>query len=281
LITPTVSPPGSYTYNWAPNNGSLIYPNSPSPEVIPVGLGTVTYTVTVTNAVSGCATQASVDVDVLNCNPNVICQNIDICLEISQDPNHPLTTIDCDGDGVTNEDECGDGTDPLDPCDYKDTSITLPVTADQSGCPPPCTDLTPIVKILPGNISGNSLVQVAIKVSEVNVVDTDGSVISVRVPSDPRLVFVWDIGLTFVALTSVQNADWNYLGDNGTFHSWTYNGPGLIINGQSTSSFGFFSFYDPQGTDGQTTITATVVPFSGGECNLLNNSDSERLIYFQ
>jgi len=34
-------------------------------------------------------------------------------------------------------------------------------------------------------------------------------------PSDPRLVFVWDIGLTMAALVPVQNADWNYLGDNG------------------------------------------------------------------
>jgi len=200
---------------------------------------------------------------------------------ISNNPNHPITNLDCDGDGVVNTVECVDSTDPLDPCDYLDPSITLPVTADQSGCLPTCTDLTPIVKILPGNISGNSLVQVAVKLTEVHNIDTDGTVISVRIPSDPRLVFVWDINLTFAAFTPVQNADWNYLGDNGTFHNWTYNGPGLIIDGQSTSAFGFMSFYDPQGTNGQTTITATVVPFSGGECNLINNSDSERLVYFQ
>ncbi|MEW2921615.1 gliding motility-associated C-terminal domain-containing protein, partial [Muricauda sp. ANG21] len=37
---------------------------------------------------------------------------------------------DCDGDGVTNEDEKEDGTDPLDPCDYNPDSITLPQSGD-------------------------------------------------------------------------------------------------------------------------------------------------------
>jgi len=44
---------------------------------------------------------------------------------------------------------------------------------------------------------------------------------------------------------------------------------------------GFQSFYDPQSTNGQTTITATILPYSGGECNALNNTDSERLVYFE
>jgi|GEM_PF-4651593 len=144
-----------------------------------------------------------------------------------------------------------------------------------------CTDLTPVMNILPNNIAGPSSVQVAVKLSEIHNVDTDGTVITVRIPSDPRFVFVWDIGLTFAAFTPVQNSDWNYLGDNGVFHSWSFNGNGLILEGLNTTAFGFYGFYDPQGTDGQTTLTATVVPQSGGECNFVNNSDSETLIYFQ
>lgn len=170
------------------------------------------------------------------------------------------------------------------------TPIPFPYTtyADIASChclsappPPPCTDLTPVAKILPGNISGFSQVQVAIKVSEVNGTDTDGTPISVRIPSDQRMAFVWDIGLTMAALTPVQNADWNYLGNNGLFHTWTYNGPNLIISKFSTSAFGFMAFYDPQSTSGLTSISSTIVPFSGGECNLINNADSESLIYFE
>ncbi len=214
----------------------------------------------------------------------VIDEQIDVCSILTNDPNNPLGTQDCDGDGVINGTECTDMTDPLDPCDFDSGSITLPVTADQSDCENLCPDLTPIVTILPGNIAGLSAVGVAVEISEINGIDTDGSDIKVRMPSDPRLVFVWDLGLTFVALTNVQNADWNYLGDNGIVQEWIYNGPGSpssIIPGGTTSAFGFESFYDPQSTDGQTTITATIVPFGGGECNILNDTDSERLVYFE
>ncbi len=181
------------------------------------------------------------------------------------------------------------------PVNINGTSVTLGADiffpnssfADIASChclpdpaPPPCQDLSPTMFILPGNISGVSVVSLAVKVTELNNVDTDGFPISVRIPSDPRLAFVWDIGLTSAALIPVQNSDWNYLGDNGFYHGWTYNGPNLVLNAGTTSAFGFRAFYDPQATSGYTTITATIVPFSGGECNIINNVDSEKLVYF-
>jgi len=266
-----------YGYQW--NN------NANTPNISGLSIGTYTVTVTDENA---CCSIVSLIVDMDDCctntsNPCVdaIQGTINICTEINADPTIPLSTIDCDGDGVTNADECVDGTDPLDPCDYEDTSITLPVTADQTDCPVPCPDLTPIMTILPGNIAGQSAVEVAVQVTELDSVDTNGSIVTVRIPSDPRLVFVWNIGLTMAALVPVQNASWNYLGNNGFTHTWTYNGPGLIIPAESVTAFGFQAFYDPQSTDGQTTLTVTIIPFSGGECNPLNNTDSERLVYFE
>lgn len=144
----------------------------------------------------------------------------------------------------------------------------------------PKPDLTPVLAVLPSTISGNSAINIVIEVSEVNNVDTDGSIIAVRMPSDSRLLFVWDIGLTQVGNIPVNNSVWNYLGDNGVFHNWEYNGPGLIMNAGSNSSIGIRGFYDPQSTDGQTTVSSTIVPFSGGECNFTNNTDAESLIYF-
>lgn len=38
--------------------------------------------------------------------------------------------------------------------------------------------------------------------------------------------------------------------------------------------------YDPQGTDVITSISPSVVPFSGGECTITNNTDPESLVYF-
>jgi len=146
--------------------------------------------------------------------------------------------------------------------------------------PPACPDLSPVTYLLPSTISGMSPIEIAVKISEVNNESTDGTPITVRIPSDSRLIFVWNIGLTTAALIPVQNADWNYLGDNGLFHTWTYNGPGLIIPGGTSTAFGFQAFYDPQATQGYTSISATIVPFSGGECTLTNNVDAEKLVYF-
>lgn|GEM_PF-1112222 len=209
-----------------------------------------------------------------------LCHSNTICQEISQHPSSPIGLFDCDGDGVTNADECNDNTDPLDACSFKYASITLIITSDQSDCAPPCTDLSPVVRIVPGTVSGYSLVQIAVEVTEINGINTDGTEISVRMPYDPRLLFVWDIGLTHAAFVPVQNASWNYQGDNELFHSFIYNGPGLSINANATVAFGLMAYYDPEGTDGHTTISATIVPMSGGECNYFNNSDSEKLIYF-
>ncbi len=212
---------------------------------------------------------------------DAILGNLDICATLNNDPTHELSTLDCDGDGVLNAAECTGQTNPVDPCDFVDTSITDPITADQSDCENLCPDLTPITTILPGNIAGGSVVNVAVELTELNGFDTDGSGILVRMPSDPRLAFVWDPFLTSIALIPVNNSDWNYLGDNGVVHTFQYVGNGTVIAGSSTTAFGFTSIYDPQNTDGQTTITASLVPFSGGECFVLNNSDSERLVYFQ
>ncbi len=186
----------------------------------------------------------------------------DICALLTADPAHPIGQADCDEGGVINVEECTNGNDPTDPLDD-------------------CPDITPITTILPGNIAGASSVGVAVEITELNGIDTDGSAILVRMPSDPRLTFVWNPVLTSVALTPINNANWMYLGNNGVVHTFQYNGPGLIIGGSQTEAFGFESTYDPQSTDGQTTVTASIVPFGGGECNLLNDTDSERLVYFE
>jgi len=190
--------------------------------------------------------------------------------------NNPLGESDCDGDGVTNADECADGTNPLDPCDYDGGSITGPVTADQTNCP--CPDLSPIVTMLPNNIAGASSIGLAVEVFELDQVPTNGTDITVRIPSDPRFTFNYDPTLTFVAFVTVDNARWTYLGDNGIVHSFRYS---QVLGGGMITAFGINGNYDPQNTDGRTTITATIIPFNGGECEITNNTDAETLIYFQ
>ncbi len=210
----------------------------------------------------------------------VLTEQVDLCVFLSNDPNNPIGNADCDEDGVTNGTECADGTDPLDPCDFNPISITLPVTADQTPCGL-CPDLTPITTILPGNIAGISSVCVSVEVSELNGFTTDSSAIRVTMPSDPRFTFTWDPTLTTCGLLTFNNPDWSYAGNNGIVHTFEYIAPSQVIVGSGSSAFGYAATYDPQSTDGQTTITATIRPFSGGECNILNNTDSERLVYFE
>ncbi len=139
-------------------------------------------------------------------------------------------------------------------------------------------DLSVVATVIPANVQGVSTVSTVIKVSEVAGYDTEGSMIKVRVPSDDRYNFIWDPGLTQIGFNIVDNTAWNYTGDNGIFHNFEFSG---VLSASNSLSFGFIGFYDPQNTNGQTTISVTVVPFSGGETNPANNADSELLIYFQ
>lgn len=142
--------------------------------------------------------------------------------------------------------------------------------------PTTAPDLTPVVTVAPANISGVSNVGVAIRINEVNQINSDGSDIRVRIPIDQRIVFSWDPSLTAVAFNQVENSKWSYA-MTPLFHEFTFP---FTLNAGLNSAFGFNAVYDPQNTSGQTTITATVVPLTGGEDNPANNSDSEMLIYF-
>lgn len=136
-------------------------------------------------------------------------------------------------------------------------------------------DLAPVIIVIPANLQGVSTVGVAVSISELEGFPTNGPVI-VRIPKDPRLVFSWDPSLTFVAFNSVDNLDWVY-GTSSLFHQFIY--PNVLPAFDQTA-FGFVATYDPQNTDGQTTVTATIVPFTGGDMEPNNNVDSETIIYF-
>ena len=130
---------------------------------------------------------------------------------------------------------------------------------------------------MPSSIQGISDVYIIVDVFELAGVDTDGP-ITIRIPSDSRFTFDYDETLSNIGFDSVNNSDWTYQGDNGIFHVFTAN---TTITGNTKSSFGYISSYDPENTEGQTTLSVTVVPGSGNECEFVNNFDAEVLIYFE
>ncbi len=154
-------------------------------------------------------------------------------------------------------------------------SVLVDVGDDCVVLPEP--DLTVILTVIPSTFSGVSNMGIACTVSELRNVDTDGSIIRVRIPSDPRLSFTWNPTLTSIAFNPVNNVDWDYLGDNGVVHTFTTT---EVVDGGDVTAFGLQAIYDPQNTQGQTTVTATVVPTSGGETIFTNNNDAEGITYF-
>lgn len=210
-----------------------------------------------------------------NCN-EPINAGLDLCTLIAGTGKHHLAYTDCDGDGAMNGHECAAGTEVEDPCDYFQQDVTLDVLADQTSCPPTAPDLSPIVTLVPANIQGVSILGIAVRINELNLQNTDGTNVRVRIPRDPRLSFSWDPSLTLVAFNQVENVKWAY-SISPLFHEFSYT---QVLGAGLNSAFGLIAYYDPQNTDGQTTLTATIVPTTGGDSNAMNNSDSEILIYF-
>jgi len=138
------------------------------------------------------------------------------------------------------------------------------------------TDITPSLTMLPTVISGVSALYWTVKIQELENGPTTGD-ITVIIPKDSRMTFTWDGAGTSVGPFSVDNSFWNYDGSNASFHIWTSS---LPIQSQSSQTFGFIASYDPEGSSGTTSITATILSGSGSESNLNNNIDVETLSFF-
>jgi len=138
------------------------------------------------------------------------------------------------------------------------------------------TELSIVLATVPSVIAGVSAIGVVVNVHELNGRNTDGSTITVQIPKDPRFTFVWDPTLTGLDFYTVDNSNWTY-NSGAVFHEFTTSN---VIPGKQNLSFGYLGMYDPQGTDGLTTLTSTLVMGSGGDTAVNNNSDSEKIAYF-
>ena len=158
------------------------------------------------------------------------------------------------------------------------TTVTVPAGgtgSDIDGFNYP-TDITPIIRFIPGVVTGTSPMAFQITIQELLNQPTNG-MITVVLPKDPRLTFAYDPNMTMAGPYAVSNANWAYNGTNPSFHIWTSSD---VIGGLGKSSFGFFAQYDPQFSSGEVTYTVTIIQGSGSENNFQNNIDAETLIYF-
>ena len=130
----------------------------------------------------------------------------------------------------------------------------------------------------PNIIHGITSFDLIVRVTELNTVNTNGT-ITVNIPKDSRwfLTNGYVPSLTVLGTTDLNNSDWSYAEDV-TNHIFT---SAISIPAGGSSTFGFVVTFDPNSTTGVNPITSQVVSGGGGEVRVSNNSDSERLDYFQ
>ncbi len=112
--------------------------------------------------------------------------------------------------------------------------------------------------------------------------DTDTTIpIEIQLDRLNQLSFVYDPTATVINFdnfpTTVNNSQWTFDDTDPNFFTWR-NLTGLSAN--EASLFGFEAVFDSGNTNGETGVTARIVPGSGGESNFDNNISTFRIIFF-
>ncbi len=139
-------------------------------------------------------------------------------------------------------------------------------------------DLTSTITLSPNVAHGVTTFDLIVRVTELNTLNTEGPII-IHIPKDQLWAISgsYDPSMTTLGASSLDNNDWAYSQD-GVNHIFT-SSTTILAGGYST--FGFRISFNPGSSMGTNPITSQVVSGGGGEVQVSNNSDSERLDYFQ
>lgn len=141
----------------------------------------------------------------------------------------------------------------------------------------PVADLTPVVYARPSPVYGSSPVTVVVDVAEINAVATNGS-FTVRVTKNQKVTLTFDAGLSSVNERPVQNSVWSFDASNPNYYSLTTSQP---MAAGTKLSFGLSGTLSPGASSGTVTFTAAVLPITLLEAKSTNNTDADRVEYFQ
>ncbi|MBD2753636.1 hypothetical protein [Spirosoma validum] len=138
-------------------------------------------------------------------------------------------------------------------------------------------DLTPIVYLRPTTIAGATDASVVVDVVELNSIATNG-LITVKITKDARTTLNFNSAATTVGNRSVQNGAWGFNNSDPSYY--------VLTSMQSVAagdklSFGLEGIMNPGGTTGSLTLSSVILGASGGEINVSNNSDADKIEYFQ
>lgn len=140
---------------------------------------------------------------------------------------------------------------------------------------PPVPDLTPVIYLRPSLVYGNSSVSLLVDVVENNGVASSGS-ITVRIPKVAGLNLDFDAGVSQVGNRQVQNGAWTFSATSASYYELTTT---QSITGGNQLSVYLSGTLIVGATSGKLSVSAVVL--GGGEVRLTNNTDADKLEYFQ
>ncbi|SFD27611.1 sialate O-acetylesterase [Spirosoma endophyticum] len=138
-------------------------------------------------------------------------------------------------------------------------------------------DLVPIVYTQSYYQNGTANFGMVVDVYEINSVATNG-LITLYLAKDPLVKLNFSSASTTISNRSVQNNAWVFdATSNPDFYVLTTN---QAIEAGGKLSVGITGVYSPGQTKSTLTLGATIVGGSGGEVNITNNSDTDRIDFF-
>lgn len=137
-------------------------------------------------------------------------------------------------------------------------------------------DLTPRLYALPSSIYGTTAFSVRVELMELNAVSTTG-LLTLRINKDPRQELSLDQSLTTLNGHAVQNSQWRLDSTHPAYYILTSSAE---VVGGDVLSVGLTGSLVPGSTSGVLSVSGVVVS-SGGEFSLLNNTDADKVDYFQ
>ncbi|GAB4021561.1 hypothetical protein GCM10028773_30770 [Spirosoma koreense] len=149
---------------------------------------------------------------------------------------------------------------------------TIDMGAYELGLP---TDLTPVVYARTLQVDGTTALSLVVDVFEINIAPTTAP-LTVRITKDAKVTLSFDNSLTSVGGRSVQNSAWSFDATQPGYYQLSTTEP--LVAG-AIRSVGLTGVLTPTGTDGMISLSATVA--GGGEDNLANNTDADKIEYFQ
>ncbi len=172
------------------------------------------------------------------------------------------------GDGTSSISSLSAGSYSVQVTDANGCQITRSVTVATD------PDLTPLLYARPSTLYGSAPFSVVVDVQELNGVASSGPV-TVRLSKDAQTSLIFEPGLSSVGGRSVQNSSWRSSSDD-SYYIFTSS---QAIGGGATLSLGLSGQLNAKATSGMFTLSVSVG--GGAESKLGNNSDAEKVEYFQ